>query len=166
MAMVFITSRCSLSPLISIYSRIGPARPTAQYWLISLLFHSRAHALFSIQLLLCITDIFSLWFPSLIRESVFFVGCSASYIFAMDRKTYELMGPDYPGNRAEDVKDPSLGWMISFLFLIALVGPFSIVLLRKVPLFPGWEKFSTCIGWVLEFCHSLFKIMNFQYMAL
>ncbi|KAG0525472.1 hypothetical protein BDA96_06G059600 [Sorghum bicolor] len=61
-----------------------------------------------------------------------FSGCSASYIFAMDRKTYELVGPDYPGNRAEDVRDPSLGWMISFLFLIALVGPFSIVLLRKV----------------------------------
>jgi len=53
----------------------------------------------------------------------------------MDRKTYELVGPDYPGNRAEDVRDPSLAWMISFLFLIALVGPFSIVLLRKVPFF-------------------------------
>ncbi|RCV33334.1 hypothetical protein SETIT_7G075900v2 [Setaria italica] len=61
-----------------------------------------------------------------------FSGCSASYIFAMDRKTYELVGPDYPGNRPEDVRDPSLGWMISFLFLIALLGPFSIVILRKV----------------------------------
>ncbi|KAL6652778.1 hypothetical protein ACP70R_011703 [Stipagrostis hirtigluma subsp. patula] len=61
-----------------------------------------------------------------------FSGCSVSYIFAMDRKTYELVGPDYPGNRAQDIKDPSLGWMISFLFAIALVGPFSIVLLRKV----------------------------------
>ncbi|XP_047067242.1 probable metal-nicotianamine transporter YSL5 isoform X2 [Lolium rigidum] len=59
-------------------------------------------------------------------------GCSASYIFAMDRKTYELVGPDYPGNRVEDVKDPSLGWMIGFLFLIALLGPFAIVILRKV----------------------------------
>ncbi|KAM0864157.1 hypothetical protein ACQ4PT_044110 [Festuca glaucescens] len=61
-----------------------------------------------------------------------FSGCSASYIFAMDRKTYELVGPDYPGNRVEDVKDPSLGWMIGFLFLIALLGPFAIVILRKV----------------------------------
>jgi hypothetical protein len=50
----------------------------------------------------------------------------------MDRKTYELVGPDYPGNRVEDVKDPSLGWMIGFLFLIALLGPFAIVILRKV----------------------------------
>lgn len=61
-----------------------------------------------------------------------FSGCSASYIFAMDRKTYDLLGPEYPGNRAEDVRDPSLGWMIGFLFLIALLGPFSIVMLRKV----------------------------------
>ncbi|CAM0904884.1 unnamed protein product [Alopecurus aequalis] len=61
-----------------------------------------------------------------------FSGCSASYIFAMDMKTYELVGPDYPGNRVEDVKDPSLGWMIGFLFLIALLGPFAIVILRKV----------------------------------
>ncbi|XP_044966348.1 probable metal-nicotianamine transporter YSL5 isoform X1 [Hordeum vulgare subsp. vulgare] len=61
-----------------------------------------------------------------------FSGCSVSYIFAMDRKTYELVGPDYPGNRVEDIKDPSLGWMIGFLFLIGLLGPFAIVMLRKV----------------------------------
>ncbi|KAG8064312.1 hypothetical protein GUJ93_ZPchr0004g39261 [Zizania palustris] len=64
--------------------------------------------------------------------SLAFSGCSASYIFAMDWKTYELIGPDYPGNRAQDVRNPSLGWMISFMFLIALIGPFSIVMLRKV----------------------------------
>ncbi|GJN27823.1 hypothetical protein PR202_gb15876 [Eleusine coracana subsp. coracana] len=49
----------------------------------------------------------------------------------MDRKTYELVGPDYPGNREQDIRDPSLGWIISFMFLIALLGPFSIVMLRK-----------------------------------
>ena len=58
----------------------------------------------------------------------------------MDRKTYELVGPDYPGNRVEDVKDPSLGWMISFLFLIALLGPFAIVVLRKVYSLLGKSK--------------------------
>lgn len=63
---------------------------------------------------------------------MFLLGCSATYIFAMNRKTYELLGPDYPGNKVEDVRDPSLGWMISFLFLTALLGPFSIVMLRKV----------------------------------
>jgi hypothetical protein len=66
---------------------------------------------------------------------MFLVGCSASCIFAMDRKTYDLVGPDYPGNREQDIRDPSLGWMISFMFLIALLGPFSIVILRKVPFF-------------------------------
>uniref|UniRef100_A0A0E0KPV5 Uncharacterized protein n=1 Tax=Oryza punctata TaxID=4537 RepID=A0A0E0KPV5_ORYPU len=64
--------------------------------------------------------------------SLAFSGCSASYIFAMDRKTYELVGPDYPGNRTEDIRNPSLGWMIGFMFLIALIGPFSIVMMRKV----------------------------------
>uniref|UniRef100_J3LXA8 Uncharacterized protein n=1 Tax=Oryza brachyantha TaxID=4533 RepID=J3LXA8_ORYBR len=64
--------------------------------------------------------------------SLAFSGCSSSYIFAMDRKTYELVGPDYPGNRAEDIRNPSLSWMISFMFLIGLIGPFSIVMLRKV----------------------------------
>lgn len=92
---------------------------------------------------------------------MFLAGCSASYIFAMDRKTYELVGPDYPGNRPEDVRDPSLGWMISFLFLIALLGPFSIVILRKVPLL---QKSSN--RRMLELCSSvlssLSKIMNFS----
>ncbi|XP_024311745.1 probable metal-nicotianamine transporter YSL5 isoform X2 [Brachypodium distachyon] len=69
--------------------------------------------------------VFSLEYPLL-------VGCSASYIFAMDRKTYELLGPEYPGNRVEDVRNPSIGWIISFLFLVALLGPFGIVMLRKV----------------------------------
>ncbi|KAK1682820.1 hypothetical protein QYE76_043668 [Lolium multiflorum] len=48
-----------------------------------------------------------------------FSGCSVSYIFAMDRNTYELVGPDYPGNRVEDVKDPSLGWMGSCFSLLS-----------------------------------------------
>ncbi|KAF8667242.1 hypothetical protein HU200_052908 [Digitaria exilis] len=81
-----------------------------------------------------------------------FSGCSASYIFAMDKKTYELVGPHYPGNRAEDVRDPSLGWMISFLFLIALLGPFFIVILRKVMVidyklaFPGGTATAVMIN--------------------
>lgn len=61
----------------------------------------------------------------------------------MDRKTYELVGQDYPGNRMEDIRDPSLGWMIGFMFLIALIGPFSIVMLRKVLLFLV-EKSRNC----------------------
>ncbi|KAM0831363.1 hypothetical protein ACQ4PT_065598 [Festuca glaucescens] len=48
--------------------------------------------------------------------SIAFSGGFGSYMLAMDQKTYELIGTDYPGNRAEDVKNPSLSWMIGFMF--------------------------------------------------
>ena len=50
----------------------------------------------------------------------------------MDDRTYKLIGEDYPGNRAEDVKNPELGWMIGFLFVVSFLGLFSVVPLRKV----------------------------------
>ncbi|KAK1319144.1 putative metal-nicotianamine transporter YSL6 [Acorus calamus] len=50
----------------------------------------------------------------------------------MDQKTYELIGADYPGNRVEDIKNPSLGWMIGFMFVVSFLGLFSLVPLRKV----------------------------------
>lgn len=53
-------------------------------------------------------------------------------LIAMDERTYELIGPDYPGNRAEDVKNPSLGWMMGFMFVVSFLGLFSLVPLRKV----------------------------------
>ncbi|KAE8807690.1 putative metal-nicotianamine transporter YSL6 [Hordeum vulgare] len=59
-------------------------------------------------------------------------GGFGSYMLAMDQKTYELIGTDYPGNRAIDVKNPSLSWMIGFMFLVSFVGIFSLVALRKV----------------------------------
>jgi hypothetical protein len=40
----------------------------------------------------------------------------------MDQKTYELIRKDYPGNRAEDVKRTSLGWMISFMSVVSFLG--------------------------------------------
>lgn len=59
-------------------------------------------------------------------------GGFGSYMIAMDQRTYELIGADYPGNRAEDVKNPSLGWMIGFMFVVSFLGLFSLVPLRKV----------------------------------
>lgn len=67
-------------------------------------------------------------------------GGFGSYIIAMDQRTYQLIGADYPGNRAEDVKNPSLGWMIGFLFVVSFLGLFSLVPLRKVI----YEKMSCC----------------------
>lgn len=61
-----------------------------------------------------------------------FSGGFGSYLIAMDEKTYNLIGADYPGNRAEDVKNPGLWWMIGFLFVVSFLGLFSLVPLRKV----------------------------------
>jgi hypothetical protein len=49
-------------------------------------------------------------------------GGFGSYMLSMDQKTYELIGKDYPGNRAEDVKNPSLSSMISFIFVVSFLG--------------------------------------------
>lgn len=64
--------------------------------------------------------------------SLAYSGGFGSYMIAMDERTYQLIGADYPGNRAEDVKNPSLGWMIGFLFVVSFLGLFSLVPLRKV----------------------------------
>ncbi|CAL9055647.1 probable metal-nicotianamine transporter YSL6 isoform X1 [Musa acuminata AAA Group] len=61
-----------------------------------------------------------------------FSGGFGSYMLSMDQRTYELIGADYPGNREEDVKNPSLSWMIGFMFVVSFLGLFSLVALRKV----------------------------------
>ncbi|KAK9113417.1 hypothetical protein Syun_020214 [Stephania yunnanensis] len=61
-----------------------------------------------------------------------FSGGFGSSIIAMDKKTYELIGADTPGNRPEDIKNPALGWMIGFMFVVSFLGLFSLVPLRKV----------------------------------
>lgn len=61
-----------------------------------------------------------------------FSGGFGSYLLAMDERTYQLIGVDYPGNRAEDVLNPGLGWMIGFMFVVSFLGLFSLVPLRKV----------------------------------
>lgn len=61
-----------------------------------------------------------------------FSGGFGSSLLAMDERTYQLIGADYPGNRAEDVKNPGLGWMIGFVVVVSFLGLFSLVPLRKV----------------------------------
>ncbi|OMO99387.1 Oligopeptide transporter OPT superfamily [Corchorus olitorius] len=61
-----------------------------------------------------------------------FSGGFGSYLIAMNEKTYKLIGADYPGNRAEDIKNPGLGWMTGFLFVVSFLGLFSLVPLRKI----------------------------------
>ncbi|KAH7332423.1 hypothetical protein KP509_20G086500 [Ceratopteris richardii] len=50
----------------------------------------------------------------------------------MDENTYNLIGSTYSGNRAQDVKNPSLGWMTAFVFTVSFLGIFSLVPLRKI----------------------------------
>jgi OPT family oligopeptide transporter len=61
-----------------------------------------------------------------------FSGGFGSYLLSMDEKTYKLIGEDYPGNRAEDVKNPGLLWMFGFICVVSFLGLFSLVPLRKV----------------------------------
>ncbi|KAI3959490.1 hypothetical protein MKW98_019080 [Papaver atlanticum] len=50
----------------------------------------------------------------------------------MDGKTYKLIGLGYRGNRGEVIKNPALGWMIGFMFVVSFLGLFSLVLFCKV----------------------------------
>ncbi|XP_071696108.1 probable metal-nicotianamine transporter YSL6 [Rutidosis leptorrhynchoides] len=61
-----------------------------------------------------------------------FSGGFGSYLLSMDERTYNLIGADYPGNRAEDVKNPGLLWMMGFISVVSFLGLFSLVPLRKV----------------------------------
>lgn len=41
-------------------------------------------------------------------------------------------GSATPGNSANDIKDPSLSWIIGFLFTVSFMGLLAVVPLRKV----------------------------------
>lgn len=59
-------------------------------------------------------------------------GGFASYLLGLNRKTYELSGVDTEGNSAKAIKEPGLGWMTGFLFVVCFVGLFVLIPLRKV----------------------------------
>jgi hypothetical protein len=50
----------------------------------------------------------------------------------MDENSYNLVGSSEAGNREQDIKNPSLGWIFAFMFSISFVGIFSLIPLRKV----------------------------------
>lgn len=59
-------------------------------------------------------------------------GGFASYLLGLNRKTYELSGVGTEGNSAKAIKEPGLGWMTGFLFVVCFVGLFVLIPLRKV----------------------------------
>ncbi|KAG9146150.1 hypothetical protein Leryth_015944, partial [Lithospermum erythrorhizon] len=58
-------------------------------------------------------------------------GGFGSYILSLNRKTYELAGVNTKGNSATGLKEPSLDWLITFLFITTLAGIMALVPLRK-----------------------------------
>ncbi|XXG76154.1 hypothetical protein AAC387_Pa08g0571 [Persea americana] len=59
-------------------------------------------------------------------------GGFGSYLLGLNKKTYELAGVDTEGNTPGSYKEPGIGWMTSFLFVVSFVGLLSMVPLRKI----------------------------------
>ncbi|RDX69287.1 Metal-nicotianamine transporter YSL1 [Mucuna pruriens] len=59
-------------------------------------------------------------------------GGFASYLLALNRKTYELSGVGEEGNNPNTVRDPGFGWMTIFLIVVCFVGLFILIPLRKI----------------------------------
>ncbi|KVI03022.1 Oligopeptide transporter OPT superfamily [Cynara cardunculus var. scolymus] len=58
-----------------------------------------------------------------------FYGGFGSYLFGMSDVIAKQSNED---NASQNVKNPSLGWMIGFLFVVSFLGLFSVVPLRKI----------------------------------
>ncbi|KAF3335379.1 putative metal-nicotianamine transporter YSL12 [Carex littledalei] len=58
-----------------------------------------------------------------------FSGGFGSYLFAMSET---IAQQSTEANDAQNIKDPKLGWMIGFLFVVSFLGLFSLVPLRKI----------------------------------
>eukprot|EP00253_Pinus_taeda_P031056 PITA_31056 len=61
-----------------------------------------------------------------------FSGGFGSYILAMTKTIYNQSGTGSAGNTPDDIKEPSLSWIIGFLFTVAFMGLLAVVPLRKI----------------------------------
>ncbi|RLM74249.1 hypothetical protein C2845_PM15G25250 [Panicum miliaceum] len=62
-------------------------------------------------------------------SGIAFSGGFGSYMFAMSERISEQSGETLDEH---NVKNPALGWMIGFLFIVSFLGLFSVVPLRKI----------------------------------
>ncbi|KAK7301982.1 hypothetical protein RJT34_12859 [Clitoria ternatea] len=62
-------------------------------------------------------------------SGIAFSGGFGSYMFGMSS---DIAKQSPEASSAKDVKDPGLGWMIGFLFVVSFLGLFSVVPLRKI----------------------------------
>ncbi|XAR55185.1 hypothetical protein NMG60_11030608 [Bertholletia excelsa] len=58
-------------------------------------------------------------------------GGFGTYLFGLSKKIYEQTGVDTAGNSPGSYKDPGIGWMSAFLFVVCFVGLFVLIPLRK-----------------------------------
>ncbi|EPS62701.1 hypothetical protein M569_12087, partial [Genlisea aurea] len=64
--------------------------------------------------------------------SIAFGGGFGSYLLGLNRRTYEQAGVGTVGNSPGSYKNPSLDWMVGFLFVVSFVGLLTMVPLRKI----------------------------------
>ncbi|KAI3813715.1 hypothetical protein L1987_18446 [Smallanthus sonchifolius] len=62
-------------------------------------------------------------------SGIAFSGGFGSYLFGMSEVIAKQSNED---NAPENIKNPSLGWLIGFLFVVSFLGLFSVVPLRKI----------------------------------
>ncbi|XP_066348546.1 probable metal-nicotianamine transporter YSL10 isoform X2 [Miscanthus floridulus] len=62
-------------------------------------------------------------------SGIAFSGGFGSYMFAMSERISEQSGETWDPH---NIKNPGLGWMIGFLFIVSFLGLFSVVPLRKI----------------------------------
>lgn len=75
-------------------------------------------------------------------------------MLGLNRKTYEQIGVDVPGNVG--YKNPTMAWFTGFLFSISFVGLFSLIPLRKV-IFA-----SSCNSEIFHLAYVYILINNFH----
>ena len=75
------------------------------------------------------------------------LGGFGSYLLGLDKRTYEQAGIDTEGNLPGSFKEPGVGWMTGFLFVVSFVGLLALVPLRKVCSLA--RSFFICKGIVL-----------------
>ncbi|KAL3817872.1 hypothetical protein ACJIZ3_003777 [Penstemon smallii] len=60
-------------------------------------------------------------------------GGFGSYLLGMNKKTFELSGgATILGNTPSSIREPQIGWMTAYLFLVCFIGLFVLIPLRKI----------------------------------
>lgn len=59
-------------------------------------------------------------------------GGFGSYLLGLNKKTYLQSGVDTDGNSSRSYKEPGIGWMTGYLFIVCFVGLFVLIPLRKI----------------------------------